>query len=383
MDFEEFVLAAVVTDLADEPAAREHADAVEFRMDLAADPLPALDDYDGELPVIATNRAAWEGGEADDDGRIDALAEAARSDGVAAVDVELAALTGDGDGDVDGPSGEGAEALAAARANDTATIVSTHDFEGTPDMATLAERLGEACSLGDVGKLAVTAEDRGDDRECDQGDADDDHRDPEGKEPEAPTEVCAERATDADLPIDQAGHEDELHDGADQAPRDPHQDGEGHQSQRHPEEGVAPPDVGEGAPVDRDVHAAVGRSAAEVGAAGGTDPADEQCEEGESEPPPSIEREEEGSGGIAGGRQGVGRDPRHTNTGARDQYKSTRPLAHSATALPTPSGGDPPSPGGNGNRPAGATPGIVALTALPLVCFDRPALPWHVLAGRR
>jgi len=162
MDFEEFVLAAVVTDLADEPAAREHADAVEFRMDLADDPLPALDDYDGELPVIATNRAAWEGGEADDDGRIDALAEAARSDGVTAVDVELAALTGDGDGDVDGPSGEGAEALAAARANDTATIVSTHDFEGTPDMATLAERLGEACSLGDVGKLAVTAEDRGD-----------------------------------------------------------------------------------------------------------------------------------------------------------------------------------------------------------------------------
>ncbi|MGB9963877.1 type I 3-dehydroquinate dehydratase [Halobacterium hubeiense] len=154
MDFEEFVLAAPVSDLGDEPAAREHADAVEFRMDLAADPLAGLDDYDGELPVIATNRAAWEGGEADEDGRIDALAEAARTDGVAAVDVELAALTEE--------DREGAEALAAARAADTATIVSVHDFEGTPEMGAMAESLGEACSLGDVGKLAVTAEDGGD-----------------------------------------------------------------------------------------------------------------------------------------------------------------------------------------------------------------------------
>ena len=39
MDFGEFVLAASTADLADEPAAREHADAVEFRMDLAEDPL--------------------------------------------------------------------------------------------------------------------------------------------------------------------------------------------------------------------------------------------------------------------------------------------------------------------------------------------------------
>jgi 3-dehydroquinate dehydratase-1 len=154
MDFEEFVLAAPVSDLDDEAAAREHADAVEFRMDLAEDPLEGLDDYDGELPVIATNRAEWEGGEADEDGRIDALAEAARTDFVAAIDVELAALTE--------ADGEGAEALAAARAEDTATIVSVHDFEGTPEMGVLAELLGEACSLGDVGKLAVTAEDGGD-----------------------------------------------------------------------------------------------------------------------------------------------------------------------------------------------------------------------------
>lgn len=154
MNFEEYVLAASVSDLADEPAAREHADAVEFRMDLATDPLTALEGYDGELPIIATNRAAWEGGEAEPEGRIDDLAEAAQLDGVAAVDIELEALT-DEDSD-------GAEALAAARANDTATVVSAHDFEGTPELSELAETLGEACSLGDVGKLAVTANDRGD-----------------------------------------------------------------------------------------------------------------------------------------------------------------------------------------------------------------------------
>ena len=152
MNFEDFVLAASVSDLADEREAREHADAVEFRMDLAADPLSALADYDGDLPVIATNRAASEGGEASEEGRIDALSEAAALDAVDAVDVELAALT----------DGDGAEALAAARANDTQTIVSAHDVEGTPSLSEMASTLGEACSLGDVGKLAVTAAERGD-----------------------------------------------------------------------------------------------------------------------------------------------------------------------------------------------------------------------------
>lgn len=154
MDFEEYVLAASVSDLADEPSAREHADAVEFRMDLTSDALDALADYDGELPVIATNRAEWEGGEAASEGRVEDLAEAAKLPSVAAIDVELASLTGE--------DGDGTEALAAARANDTATIVSAHDFEGTPDLSELAETLGEACSLGDVGKLVVTAEERGD-----------------------------------------------------------------------------------------------------------------------------------------------------------------------------------------------------------------------------
>jgi len=170
MDFDDFVLAASVSDLAEEERARDHADAVEFRMDLADDPLAALDDYDGELPVIATNRPTREGGEAEESGRVNALVEAAQTETVAAVDIELASLVGDGEGeetDADEESdaderGNGAEVLAAARSAGTTTIVSSHDFQGTPSLSELASTLGEACSLGDVGKLAVTAEDRGD-----------------------------------------------------------------------------------------------------------------------------------------------------------------------------------------------------------------------------
>jgi len=155
MDFEEFVLAASVTDLADEADARERADAVEFRMDLADDPLAALDDYDGELPILATNRAAWEGGEADDDAdRLAALAAAAELDWVGAVDVELASLA-DGEG-------EGERVAETARRTGTAVIASKHDFERTPDRAALRETLRAATDRADVGKLAVTAEAKAD-----------------------------------------------------------------------------------------------------------------------------------------------------------------------------------------------------------------------------
>jgi len=152
--FDSFVLAASTADLSEEPAAREHADAVEFRMDLATDPLAALDDYDGELPVLATNRAAWEGGEAaaDDADRLDALAAAAERDAVAAVDVELASLREDA----------GRQAAARARDAGVTVVASVHDFDRTPPKAWLRETLREAATRGDVGKLAVTAADERD-----------------------------------------------------------------------------------------------------------------------------------------------------------------------------------------------------------------------------
>jgi 3-dehydroquinate dehydratase-1 len=153
MDFTSFVLAAATADLVVEPRAREHADAVEFRMDRAPDALAALRAYDGDLPLIATNRVTSEGGDApDDDARLDDLAAAARVDAVAAVDVELAALV-DGDGD---------RVVKAAREEGAAVVVSVHDFDGTPAPGNLRELLDAATDRGDVGKLAVTADSPGD-----------------------------------------------------------------------------------------------------------------------------------------------------------------------------------------------------------------------------
>ncbi|MGM0592065.1 MAG: type I 3-dehydroquinate dehydratase [Halobacteriota archaeon] len=149
MDFDAFVLAASTADLSEEPAAREHADAVEFRMDLASDPLDSIAGYDGELPLIVTNRARWEGGEADDDGRLDILVAAATHHAVEAVDVELRSLG----------TPEGTEAVARARQESASVIVSVHDFEATPPVADLRSLLVEAATEGDVGKLAVTATD--------------------------------------------------------------------------------------------------------------------------------------------------------------------------------------------------------------------------------
>jgi 3-dehydroquinate dehydratase-1 len=152
MDFESFVLAASTGDLADEPAAREHADAIEFRMDLADDPVVALKAYDGVLPIIATNRAASEGGNADEDGRLDALEAATAIDSVAAIDVELASVT-DGDGE---------STIEAARGRGVHTVASVHDFDGTPPASELREFGSLAGDVADVAKIAVTARDVGD-----------------------------------------------------------------------------------------------------------------------------------------------------------------------------------------------------------------------------
>ena len=158
MDFESFVLAAATDDLSVEPRAREHADAVEFRMDFAEDPLAALASYDGDLPVIAANRVAWEGGDApDEEKRLDALADAAEHDAVRAVDLELRALEGDTIA-----AHEAVQVAEHAREHDGAVIASVHDFEATPPRAELEDLLDRATAAGDVGKLAVTAGDAGD-----------------------------------------------------------------------------------------------------------------------------------------------------------------------------------------------------------------------------
>jgi len=153
MNFETFVLAASTPDLSVEPQVRERADALEFRLDLVDDPLSQIDAYDGTLPLIATNRVEWEGGEAaDESGRIDALERAVEHPAVEAVDIEFAALR----------TGGCAGLLDHARAQDAAIIVSMHDFERTPDRETMHSMLAGAAEHGDVAKLAVTASSRGD-----------------------------------------------------------------------------------------------------------------------------------------------------------------------------------------------------------------------------
>jgi 3-dehydroquinate dehydratase-1 len=121
-------------------------------MDFADEPLAQLDAYDGDLPILVTNRPTWEGGEAADTaGRLDALETALEHDAVTAVDLELAALEGAGDHD----AGRVAD---AARDRGASVVVSTHNFESTPDREAIVSRLERACAHGDVGKMASTAQ---------------------------------------------------------------------------------------------------------------------------------------------------------------------------------------------------------------------------------
>lgn len=153
MDFDSFVLTAATGDIFDEPAARANADLLEYRMDLATDPLGRLAEYDGELPVLVTNRVKWEGGDAaDTTDRLDALETAVEYDAVTAIDVELGALVGDGEHHAD-------RVVRSARGNDATVVVSAHDFDRTPARATVVEWLETACNYGDVGKVATTATD--------------------------------------------------------------------------------------------------------------------------------------------------------------------------------------------------------------------------------
>lgn len=123
MDFDSFVLAASTADLTEEPAARENADAIEFRLDLAEEPLDALVAYDGDLPIIATNRIEWEGGDATDTPeRLETLRVAAEHPMVEAIDVELSAIA----------AGNGLETIEHAREHGVCVIVSIHDFEESP-----------------------------------------------------------------------------------------------------------------------------------------------------------------------------------------------------------------------------------------------------------
>lgn len=154
MDLDSFTLAASLTELEQEPLARDDADAVEFRMDLATTPRDAIRNYAGSLPVIATNRIESEGGEAaDSTDRYATLSYALEQTAVTAIDIELSALE---------ESTHAQELADTARETDTTVIVSSHDFTETPSKQELEAKLNASFHWGDVAKLSVTANEFGD-----------------------------------------------------------------------------------------------------------------------------------------------------------------------------------------------------------------------------
>jgi len=150
MTLDDFALAATTNDLTREPEARGAADLVEFRMDKAEEPIEQLEAYDGELPIVATNRNQWFGGKARDTGRLDTLFAASRFDAVAYVDLELETV-------------RAKEWLVGEfRGNDVDLIVSHHDFDTTPEREILTAIIEECAGYGDVAKVATFPEDLSD-----------------------------------------------------------------------------------------------------------------------------------------------------------------------------------------------------------------------------
>jgi 3-dehydroquinate dehydratase-1 len=150
MKIDEFALATTTNDLTREPEARRVADLIEFRMDCAEDPIKQLSHYDGTLPIIATNRTKWFGGEANDSGRLDHLFAASRFDFVELVDIELEIARSKG------------WILDEFHENEVQIIVSHHDFEDTPKQEILNAIIEQGAQYGDIAKVATYPQNRTD-----------------------------------------------------------------------------------------------------------------------------------------------------------------------------------------------------------------------------
>lgn len=143
MNSDRFALAATTNDLSQVTDIRGVADIIEFRMDSAEDAIGQLSRYEGTLPIIATNRTKWFGGEANDTGRLDRLSAASRFDSVEYVDIELETARGMG------------WILDEFRQNDVDVIISHHDFEDTPDQEILDAIIEQCAQYGDIAKVAT------------------------------------------------------------------------------------------------------------------------------------------------------------------------------------------------------------------------------------
>lgn len=132
-------------------------DIVEWRVDFFAEladsaavlaTVRALRAAAGGIPLLFTRRAAHEGGERialSEAQVLDLYAEVCASRCVDVIDYELSH-----------PAASVAQLRRISRAHDVAMILSFHDFQATPDMATLLGKFAEAERLGaDVGKVAA------------------------------------------------------------------------------------------------------------------------------------------------------------------------------------------------------------------------------------
>ena len=150
MKLDDFALAATTNDLTRAEDAQYTADLIEFRMDSAEDPIEQLSNYEGSLPIIATNRTEWFGGEASGDARLDRLSAASRFDAVKFVDIEL-------------ETARGMEwVLDEFRNNGVQLIISHHDFETTPSQEVLDAIIEQCAHYGDIAKVATYPQDKGD-----------------------------------------------------------------------------------------------------------------------------------------------------------------------------------------------------------------------------
>jgi len=146
----EYDVVGITDDLSEEPQAREDAHYVEFRMDKAAAPVDQLTEYDGELPIIVSNRPEWAGGDASESTRLEELLAAASSDSVDMVEIDLETIKAE-------------EWLVdELRENEVEVIVAYYDFEQTPEKSELQDLIVDCDEYGDISKVSVFAEERKD-----------------------------------------------------------------------------------------------------------------------------------------------------------------------------------------------------------------------------
>lgn len=144
MNFTDFVLAGTTSDLAQEQKARNIADAIEFRMDLADNPSRSVERYSGELPLIASVGTKAE--KSADISQNDPLLTVLESDAVKAVDIELDWAR------------HNENAMKQINEYDVDRIISYYNFEQTPSQEELLKIAEEGVSIGDIAKLSVMAQ---------------------------------------------------------------------------------------------------------------------------------------------------------------------------------------------------------------------------------